>query len=86
MANSSHDEHMRLQGLPNDVTLMSEFMQDPKQAQVIRKKSDGTFGVRFVHKGKTLGIEWYTGKAEVWAEEAAENWILGIKDIDPTEE
>lgn len=86
MANSSHDEHMRLQGLSNDITLMSEFMQLPRQAQVVRKTSDGMFGVRFVHKGKTLGIEWYEGKSEVWAEEAAENWILGIKDIDPTAE
>jgi len=77
---------MRLQGLSSDITLISEFMEDPRQAQVVRKKSDGMFGVRFVHKGKTLGIEWYEGKSEVWAEEAAENWILGIKDIDPTAE
>ncbi len=84
MANSSHDVHMRGQGLPDDVTLMSEFMELPKQAQVV-KKNDGTYGVRFVHKGMTLGIEWYEGKSESWAEDAAENWILGIKEIDTSE-
>jgi len=85
MANSNHDEHMRLQGIPNDVTLLSEFMELPRAAQVVRK-TDGTYGVRFVHEGKTLGIEWYEGKSEAWAEDAAENWILKIKDIDPTED
>jgi hypothetical protein len=29
--------------------------------------------------GESLGIEWYKGKAEVYAEEAAENYVLGIK-------
>lgn len=86
MAQSIHDEHMMLQGIPNDIEVMSEFMELPKAAQVVKKKDDGTFGVRFTHEGKTLGIEWYEGKSESWAEDAAENWILGIKDIDPTED
>ena len=86
MAQSIHDEHMMLQGIPNDIEVMSEFMEDPRAAQVVKKKDDGTFGVRFTYKGKTLGIEWYEGKSESWAEDAAENWILGIKDIDPTED
>lgn len=86
MAQSSHDVHMRGQGLPDDVILLSEYMELPKSAQVVKKKEDGTYGVRFVHKGMTLGIEWYEGKSESWAEDAAENWILGIKDIDPSED
>lgn len=83
MANSIHDEHLMLQGLPSDVLFISEFMELPKAVQVLQKKSDFTYGLRYCYKGRTLGIEWFEGKNQNWIEDAAEDWVLSKGDIKP---
>ncbi len=51
-----------------------------RKAEVLRSFGDDpSFGIRMYIDGESLGIEWYKGKAEVYAEEAAENYVLGIK-------
>ena len=32
--------------------------------------------------GKSLSIEWYPGHSEAYAESAAENFVLGVKDYE----
>ena len=64
--------------------LLSEYRGSNKfknrKAEVLRTFGDDpTFGIRMYIDGESLGIEWYKDKAEVWAEEAAENYVLGVK-------
>jgi len=57
------------------------------RAEVLRKIGDeckehvpaGTFGIKMYVDEMLLGIEWYEGKSESWADDAAENYVLGIK-------
>ena len=59
------------------------------RAEVLRKIGDecsehvpaGTFGIKMYIDEMLLGIEWYEGKSESWADDAAENYVLGIKMI-----
>lgn len=81
MANDTHIEHMRLQGLPTDVVLMSSHMRLPKAAQVLKKADEDTYGIRTVFEGRTLGIEWFEGKTESWVDDAAEDWVLNNTEI-----
>lgn len=51
-------------------------------AEVLRSCQRGQnaqFGIRMMYDNISLGIEWYEGKNELFAEDAAENYILGIK-------
>ena len=41
---------------------------------------DNSFGCKFYVEDNYLGIEWYEGKTELYAENAAENFIKGIKE------
>lgn len=51
-----------------------------RKAEVLRSFGDNpSFGIRMYIEGESLGIEWYKGHSEVYAEEAAENYVLGIK-------
>jgi len=60
----------------------STYVDGDKRADVIRTvgKEDNYFGVRFTHKNQNLGIEWYPTHSESYAEDAAENWVCGIKE------
>jgi len=57
------------------------------RAEVLRKIGDeckehvpsGTFGIKMYIDDMLLGIEWYEGKSESWADDAAENYVLGVK-------
>ena len=64
---------------------MSQYYSDDrtKRADVVRNVGDPNnrvYGVRFNINEHNLGIEWYEGKSESWAESAAENWVMGIKE------
>jgi hypothetical protein len=67
--------------------LLSEFNGSDKfknrKAEVLRSFGDSpTFGIRMYIDGESLGIEWYKGKAEVYAEDAADNYVRGIKNYE----
>jgi hypothetical protein len=41
-----------------------------------------SFGIRMYIGEESLGIEWYKGKNELFAENAAENYVQGIKNYE----
>ena len=59
--------------------VVSEYFSDDgvKTAEVLYAPAKG-FSVLFKKNGKPLGIIDYEGKAERYAEDAAENWVMGI--------
>lgn len=67
--------------------LLSEFYGSDKfknrKAEVLRSFGDSpTFGIRMFIDGESLGIEWFKGKAEAYAESAADNYVRGIKNYE----
>ena len=40
------------------------------------------YGIRMMSNGKSLAIEWYPNHSESYAESAAENFVLGVKDYE----
>ena len=40
------------------------------------------YGIRMMSNGKSLAIEWYPDHSESYAESAAENFVLGVKDYE----
>jgi|TARA_R110000851_G_scaffold25766_2_gene73879 hypothetical protein len=69
----------------NDITVLSQYMQEHTEGRArveVFKTNDGEHGCRFYGpSGAFLKDEIYIGKAEVYAENAAENYVLGIKSI-----
>lgn len=62
---------------------MSTYVNKNRQADVVRTvglNENNYFGVRFHINGSPLGIEWYPTKSEKYAEDAAENYVMGIKE------
>ena len=60
----------------------STYVNGDKRADVVRSVGDPenrTWGVRYTLKDDNMGIEWYEGKSEAWAESCAENFVEGIK-------
>jgi hypothetical protein len=67
--------------------LVSEFYGSDKfknrKAEVLRSFLDSpSFGIRMYIDGESLGIEWYKGHNELYAESAAENYVSGIKNYE----
>ena len=51
-----------------------------RKAEVLRSFGDYPhYGIRMYIDSESLGIEWYNRHNESYAEDAAENYILGIK-------
>lgn len=53
-----------------------------RSAEVLRTVGldDNYWGIRMRSHGESLMIEWYPSHSESWAESAAENYVMGIKD------
>tara|TARA_R100001460_G_scaffold4800_4_gene13551 strand:- start:24318 stop:24521 length:204 start_codon:yes stop_codon:yes gene_type:complete len=58
-------------------TFLSEYMDGEKTARTFVE--NGCYGAVFFIDGKEVAKETYPGKAEIWAENAAENYVMGIK-------
>ena len=74
----------------NDYMLLTEFSGDAKfsnrKAEVLRKFGNNpAYGIRMYIDGESLGIEWYEDHSETYAESAAENYVLGIKNYERIE-
>tara|TARA_R110002074_G_C12308731_1_gene645829 strand:- start:602 stop:820 length:219 start_codon:yes stop_codon:yes gene_type:complete len=56
--------------------------REGRKATVVRTSGleDNSFGCKFYIGDDYLGIEWYEDKTELYAENAAENFIKGIKE------
>jgi hypothetical protein len=57
----------------------STYVDGNKRADVI--KLDGHWGCRFYEDNKAVKTEFYKGHSESYAEDAAENYVMGIKII-----
>lgn len=55
----------------------STYVEGNRRADVIKK--DGDWGCKFYEDDQVIGIEWYPTKSESWAEDCAENYVMGIK-------
>lgn len=51
------------------------------KAEVVYNVLEGFFSVYFYEGGKLAGFEDYFGKDISYVEDAAENWVLGIKKL-----
>ncbi|HAW05368.1 MAG TPA: hypothetical protein DCW83_11820 [Saprospirales bacterium] len=59
----------------------SEFKN--RKAEVLRSFGDHPYyGIRMYIDGESLGIEWYKAHNEMYAENAAENYVSGIKNYE----
>ena len=86
MGNSTHYENMAYKSLMEGVTLLSQYRgvgeHQGKESEVVSRVAEDSstiYGIRFRHEGKYLGYEWYPTKSQSWAEDAAENYVLGVK-------
>jgi len=68
--------------MTNKYMNLTEITDGDRKAIVIRSvgTEDRTFGVKFFESNQSVGIEWYDNKSESYAENAAENWVVGIKE------
>lgn len=57
----------------------STYVEGNRRADVIKK--DGDWGCRFYVDNESIGVEWYPTKSESWAEDCAENYVMGIKNL-----
>tara|TARA_Y100000592_G_scaffold70564_1_gene109758 strand:+ start:662 stop:844 length:183 start_codon:yes stop_codon:yes gene_type:complete len=59
------------------MTEYSTYVDGDRRADVI--KLDGHWGCRLWEEGELVKTEFYKGHSEMYAENAAENWVVGIK-------
>lgn len=63
----------------NEYKIYSTYQENDKLAHVVKHIKSGSWGIHMFNKGKSGLIEYYPTKSELWAENAAENYVLGIK-------
>ncbi len=63
----------------NFIKELSTFQQGNKEAKVYQ--AEYGFGCRFFEDKLWIKDEVYTEKSEIYAENAAENYVLGIKNV-----
>ena len=61
------------------MTILSTYRDGDLLAETFIDKGD--FGAIFYNKGEKIGEEKYIGHSECYAENAAENYVLGIKKV-----
>ena len=59
------------------MTEYSTYVDGNRRADVIKLHSH--WGCRLWEEGALVKTEFYKGHSEMYAENAAENWVLGIK-------
>tara|TARA_B100000900_G_scaffold115946_2_gene97586 strand:+ start:1359 stop:1589 length:231 start_codon:yes stop_codon:yes gene_type:complete len=60
--------------------LLSTYMQDNLKAETFVDEN-GNFGARFFKDNVWLADELYKGHSEQYAENAAENFVIGVKSL-----
>tara|TARA_R110001592_G_scaffold354958_1_gene655044 strand:+ start:474 stop:644 length:171 start_codon:yes stop_codon:yes gene_type:complete len=56
-------------------------MEGNKEAKVVRHRVNDSWGVLMIEGNKPGFLEYYPTKSESWAEDCAENFVLGIKQL-----
>jgi hypothetical protein len=68
--------------------LLSEFSgsgeYSNRSAEVLRTVGleSNYYGIRMISNGESLSIEWYPNHSESYAESAAENFVIGVKNYE----
>jgi len=68
--------------------LLSEFTgsgeYSNRSAEVLRTVGleSNYYGIRMISNGESLTIEWYPSHSESYAESAAENFVIGVKNYE----
>ena len=69
-----------MQTMRNDeYEIYHTYQEGNKLAHVVKHNNSGSWGIHMFKDGKSGLIEYYPTKNESWAEDAAENFVLGIK-------
>lgn len=64
-----------------ELTEWSTYVDGDRRADVVRRGQfrNDCWGARFYVNGEDVGVEWYKGHSESYAEDACENFVRGIK-------
>lgn len=69
--------YMRME---EEMDILSTYVNEPLRADVVVK--DGVFGIVMYDKyGDKVRTEYFKGHSEYYAEDAAENYVFGIKTL-----
>ena len=69
--------YMRME---EEMDILSTYVNEPLRADVVVK--DGVFGIVMYDKyGDKARTEYFKGHSEYYAEDAAENYVFGIKTL-----
>lgn len=61
--------------------LISEFQERNRKAVVYLNTIEDCYSVDFYENDSMIGTEHYPDKSVYWAEDCAENWVMGIKKV-----
>lgn len=61
--------------------LITEFEVKDRKAVVYLDTKEECYSVDFYEKDSMIGTEHYPNKSIHWAEDCAENWVMGIKKV-----
>ena len=65
----------------NEYEIYSTFQEGNKIAHVVKCRRSGSWGVHMKNGDKPGLTEYYPTHNEMWAEDCAENFVVGIKKI-----
>ena len=65
----------------NEYRVHSNYMEGSREAVVVKHRASGSWGVVLKEEGRPDFTEYYPKHSETWAENAAENFVLGIKQL-----
>ena len=63
----------------NEYKIYSTYLEGNKVAHVVKHRENGYWGVHMKNGDKPGLTEYYPTHSESWAEDCAENFVLGIK-------
>ena len=63
----------------NEYEIYSTYEQNERVAHVVKHRASGSWGIHMFKDNKPGLIEYYPTHSETWAENCAENFVLGIK-------
>lgn len=63
----------------HNIKTLSTYVNGDLRAETIYYK--GKFGIQMFDNNEFVGEEFYKGKSEAYAEDAAENYVFGVKTV-----
>ena len=65
----------------DEYIVYSNYYKDKKEAVVVKHVQNGSWGVILKEEGKQELLEYYPTHNETWADNVAENFVEGIRQI-----